>query len=341
MGFTVRSSGLMTTVQDGGRPGYAKYGVTASGPMDRRSFELANLLAGNRQGEACLEFTLLGPELLLDSDCVLAVTGGDFSPALNGVPIEMYCSVPAKAGDLLTFGAARSGCRGYAAFSGGIETVPVMGSRSTNLENRIGGLDGRALKPGDRLGFGPPGWDFRPAFFRRIPREHFGGTVVLRVIPGPQEDRFTEEGLHTFYHTAYQVTGNSNRMGCRLLGEAIQHRTDGNIISDGIVCGAVQVPSNGQPIILLAEHATVGGYTKIAAVISADLSKAGQCAPGDWVRFEQVSLSQAHALYGAQQRELARIREELQTPPTSGAPRYFDVSVGASHFSVELREYES
>ena len=335
MGVTVENPGILTTVQDRGRYGREQFGMSPAGPMDELSFSVANLLVGNEAGESALECTVLGPTLSFQTETALAVTGADMSPRLNGQPCPMYQVLLVQPGDTLQLGAVTAGCRSYIAFAGGIDVPPVMGSRSTALKNQVGGLAGRKLAKGDVLTLGPSRLPPASLAGRRAPvPAPQGREVTLRVILGPQDDRFTEEGIQTFLSQPYTVGKDFDRMGCRLEGPVIAHKTDCNIISDGMVTGAVQVPGTGQPIIMLAERQTVGGYTKIAAVISADLPVIGQCKAGDIVRFRAVTLQEAHALCRERQAALTALAEGLARP----AERRYRVSVSGLTFDIRLSE---
>ena len=316
MAIIIDSPGLLTTIQDEGRFGYGQFGVTPSGPMDAESFQIANLLVGNLPGEGALEATVLGPAFHTTQDSIIAITGADMSPTMNGSPIPMNRAIAVPAGSKVKLQTAKNGSRTYIAFSGGFDTAPVMGSRATSLQCHIGGLEGRKLEKGDVLPLReaadiPPNLSNRSVVhhIRRKPEN------IIRVILGPQDDCFTKEGLDTFLGTPYTVSKEFDRMGCRLEGKPIQHKTDGNIISDGIVNGAIQVPTTGQPIIMLAERQATGGYTKIATVITADIPVIGQCIPGDIIRFEAVSIEKAHALLRQQRTRLEDLKRCLNTPP--------------------------
>ena len=331
MGFMVENPGVLTTIQDGGRYGYEQFGMSPAGPMDERAFRTANILAGNPEGESALEATVLGPALRFDQDNVIAVTGADMAPALNGQPCPMYQAVAVKAGDRLTLGAARTGCRAYVSFAGGLDVPPVMGSRATALQNKVGGFQGRKLAKGDSLGFRAPNPGLALPRTAPVPAPA-GRETVIRVVLGPQDDAFTEEGVKTFLSQPYTVSKDFDRMGCRLEGAQIAHKTDGNIISDGMVTGAIQVPTSGQPIIMLAERQTVGGYTKIAAVISADLPLAGQRKAGDVIRFQAVTVEQAHRLWREFNRELEELKARLSQP----AGTAYRVTVNGRSYEVRV-----
>lgn len=336
MGFVTENPGVLTTIQDEGRYGYEQFGMSPAGPMDGTAFRTANILVGNPEGESALEATVLGPALRFDQDNVIAVTGADMAPTLNGRPCPMYQAVAVRAGDRLTLGAAKTGCRAYIAFAGGLGVPQVMGSRATALQNKVGGYQGRKLAKGDAVGFRAP--DPCLALPRTAPiPAPAGKEVTIRVVLGPQDDAFTEEGVKTFLSQPYTVSKDFDRMGCRLEGPVIQHKADGNIISDGMVTGAIQVPTSGQPIIMLAERQTVGGYTKIATVISADLPLVGQRKTGDIIRFRAVSVEEAHRAWREANRELAELKARLAQPqPARPAGTTYRVTVNGRTYEVQV-----
>ncbi|HBB28942.1 MAG TPA: KipI antagonist [Clostridiales bacterium] len=335
-GIFIRNSGLLTTVQDLGRYKYQAFGVSVSGAMDQRSLKLANLLVGNDVDEAGLEVTMLGPTIEFMEDNIIAITGGDLMPQLNNVGISMNTALVCHKGDILSFKGIKSGSRAYIAFAGGLSVPTVMGSKSTYTKASIGGFKGRKLEKGDEIGFKNPKASIHNLSKRTLNiNNQFSNDISLRIIMGPQEDYFTEEGLNTFLNSTYTVSNEFDRMGCRLEGEKIQHKKDGNIISDGIALGAIQVPSHGTPIIMLADRQTVGGYTKIANVISVDLPKLAQAKPGDKISFLNVSIEEAQNLYIKELKDLEKLKEELSIENKSNAAFYkiklnnkiYDVSV--------------
>lgn len=299
MGILIQEPGLFTTVQDEGRYGYQQFGVTPSGPMDARSFHIANLLVGNNLGEGALEMTFQGATMKFEEANVVAVTGADMKPTLNGKPVPMYEAFVVEKDDVLKFQFAMNGSRGYVAFAGGLDIPLLMESKSTLASKGLGGVDGRKLQKEDHIGFTAPKKELPHMESRKVTKPEFPNKeVVLRVIRGPQDDCFSEEEIRRFFWYGFKVTNEFDRMGCRLeRSEPVKHLQDGNIISDGIACGSIQVPTNGQPIIMLADRQTVGGYTKIGTVISVDLSKLAQAKPGMDVRFVEVSLELAQDLY--------------------------------------------
>lgn len=301
MSITVLNPGLLTTVQDLGRTGYQQFGVPVSGVVDPRSAALANILAGNPEKEAVLECTMMGPHLQFGQDNCIAVTGGDLGPTLDGKPIPNYRAVAVKAGQVLRFTAPKSGCRAFIAFAGGLDVPQVMGSRSTYMKAKIGGWQGRKLEKGDVIPFRAPKAAL-PHMEDRALKAEFKPQkeYVLRVILGPQDDCFTPAGIDTFLSQVYTVTPEFDRMGCRLEGPVVAHKESGDIISDGIAFGAIQIPSAGKPILMLADRQTTGGYTKIANVITADFRLLAQLKAGDKVRFQKVSVQFAQSVLLAQ-----------------------------------------
>ena len=313
MSITVLNPGLMTTVQDQGRIGYQQVGVSVSGVMDPRSAALANILVGNDEKEAVLECTMMGPHLQFNQANCIAITGGDLMPTIDGKPVPNYTAIKVEAGQVLKFTMPKAGCRAFIAFAGGLDIPEVMGSRSTYMKAKIGGMEGRKLQKDDVIGFRAPKAELKNMNFRSmasefVPRKEY----TIRVVLGPQDDYFTDAGIQTFLSQVYTVTAEFDRMGCRLEGEAIAHKEGGDIISDGIAFGAIQVPSSGKPIIMLGDRQTTGGYTKIANVISVDFRILAQLKQGDKVRFEQVSVKFAQDALLTQRAALKTIRNALE-----------------------------
>ena len=337
MGFTVTIPGLLTTIQDEGRFGYGKYGVSPSGPMDLKAFRIANILVGNEWNESALEATILGPTLTFDADAVIALTGADMDARLNDNACPMYRSVAVRAGDQLRFGAVKTGCRTYIAFAGGLDVPLMMGSRATAIQNQIGGFQGRKLAKGDYIGIRTTQKALKHYENRSAPLpDSYAGERTVRVILGPQDHAFTETGLQTFLNSPYSVGKDFDRMGYRLDGPVIEHIEDGNIISDGMATGAIQVPTSGQPIIMMAERQTTGGYTKIATVISVDLPIVAQCKTGDVIHFRSVSLEEAHVLWRQQDSELRGLEARLSKPAFHYPSKKYTVTVNGVEYQVDL-----
>ena len=302
----------MTTVQDLGRYGYQSQGFSVAGVMDVRSFKIANLLLDNPENEAVLEITLIGPTLEFTSATIIAITGGDFQPTINGEPAPMYTALYMNKGDVLKFGSARTGSRGYIAFSSYLDIPVVMGSRCTNLKSGLGGFKGRKLEADDYIGFRIKR-RYLPFFLsRKLDMDEFDQTeATLRVVMGPQDGMFSKQGIQTFLGSEYTVTNEFDRMGCRIEREPIEHVGDGNINTDGISVGSIQVPTNGKPIIMLSDRQSTGGYAKIGTVISVDLAKIAQAQPGQKVRFVNVSLDLAQDLYIRELESIKALDEKL------------------------------
>lgn len=301
--------GVLTTVQDLGRPGYLRAGIPPSGATDTYALVASNLLAGNAKTDAALEITLWGAQFRFLNASTISVTGADLEPTLNGRTLPMWQTIQVRRGDILTFGTARSGCRAYLALSGGVAVPEVLGSRSTFARAGMGGADGRSLTAGDDLAcYTETNLAGRGMY--RLEEElvpSYSTETVLRVVLGPQSEAITSEGIKMFLSRAYRVTTDSDRMGCRLEGPPISIRGSTDIITDGTPAGAVQVFGDGKPVLLLADRQTAGGYAKIAVVIAADLDRAGQLKPGDSVRFESVNLEEANRAHAEYVRRFERL----------------------------------
>jgi antagonist of KipI len=299
----IKSPGLLTTVQDLGRFGYQRYGMPVSGAMDTFSFQLANALVSNKPDDACLETTLTGPEILFSAAGAIAISGADMSPCKNGKSVSLNKTIRVGSGDILSFKDLKYGCRSYIAFAGGIEVPPVMGSCSTYLRAKTGGFEGRALKAGDELSIGE---HYEKISIKDIPKEilpRYRSHQNICIIPGPEIKRFDFEAISHFLISEYMVTGQSDRMGYRLSGHPV-HPQSGNpdIISAGTSTGTIQIPGNGQPIVLMADRQTTGGYNRIANVVSTDIGLLAQLKPGDIINFSEISLEKAQELYVARLR---------------------------------------
>ncbi|MDJ0668951.1 MAG: biotin-dependent carboxyltransferase family protein [Desulfobacterales bacterium] len=310
----IMTPGILATVQDTGRRGFGQIGVAPSGAADSYSCRLGNLLVGNLEDAAAIEVTLMGFQARFGCDAVAAVTGADLQPTLNDRPLPMWTAHQVKAGDVLAFKTPVCGCRAYLAVGGGFSVPAVMGSRSTNVGAGFGGHAGRALQPGDTLSGRHPA-QYLHCRGRTIPdalRPVHTSTWVLRVMAGPQAEQFAPSSYARFFEAAYTVSEKSDRTGVRLEGPvlATQPGAPDSILSEGILGGAIQVPGDGQPIILLNETVT-GGYCKIAAVIAADLPLLGQLAPGDTVRFQETDMATAVDLLRRVEAAVAWVRANL------------------------------
>ena len=285
------NGGMLSTVQDAGRFGVMKNGFTQSGAMDSHSMKTVNVLCGNDLSAPVIEMTMLGITAKFTDSHIFCLSGGYFSPKLNGKPIENNRPYKAEAGSLLQIGAAKSGMRCYLGVSGGIDVPLVMGSASTNLKIKIGGFEGRKLKTGDIIKIGK--CSYVPDMTKTAEKCDYPDHIKVRVVLGPQDDMFTDTDLKFFSKQIYTVTPDLDRMGIRLCGIALRGKNGMDITSDGITFGSIQIARSGMPIILMADHQTTGGYAKIATVISVDLPKLAQARPYDKVMFDIVSIKQA------------------------------------------------
>ncbi|PFG15302.1 biotin-dependent carboxyltransferase family protein [Bacillus sp. es.036] len=303
--FSVDKPGLYTTYQDLGRVGYLKYGVPASGALDRFALQVGNLLVGNERGAAGLEVTMQGPELIAQESFVIAVTGGDLSPMINGKRIPLWKSLLIKKGQVLEFGKPRTGVRAYLTVSGGFQSCRYMGSRSVYEPAGLG----RPLQKGDEL-VGEPRKQKAGTglFFTEIP--DYDRDVEVRVVKGPHHEQISDKVVSDFFAMTHEVSPQSNRMGYRLQSELKTHH-EANVVSDAVPLGGIQLPGNGQPIILLADRQTTGGYTRIGTVIGPDLPLIAQLPPGGKIRFKEVTVEEAQEASKQVEQKL-RIWERIQ-----------------------------
>jgi antagonist of KipI len=306
-------AGLHTTVQDTGRWGFQSHGVPVAGAMDLFAHRIANAMVGNEPSAATLEITLTGPELRLDDERTIAVTGGQFDLFVDGSSIAGETPVVVPGGSVLRFGERRHGARAYLAVSGGVDVPIVLGSRSTHMPSRTGGLHGRALAAGDVVPLGSNGAPFAFRGEHRVAMRTSAGDRQnrrLRVLPGPQQDRFAGQAIAALQSAPYVVLPESNRMGFRLSGPPLELRSTPDIISEPAPIGALQVPASRQPILLMADRQTAGGYAKLATVITADIGIAAQLAPGDELRFAVCTQAEALAALIAQERAILAVEGE-------------------------------
>ena len=323
MSLRILRPGLLTTVQDRGRHGLQHLGVVPCGPMDAVAFELANALVGNRAGEAALEITVLGPEIAFDCDVLIALCGAAFEAKAGGIAIPVNRPVLLRKDSILSTGRAVLGCRAYLAVAGGIATEPVLGSRSTYLPAKFGGLEGRLLRAGDSLpliedvssislkryekfgnkkntsGLRTVGWS-APAL--TLPERE---PIVIHAMEGRHHAQFDAASQRAFFEATWKVTPDSNRMGFRLAGPLLALTEAKEMLSEPTCLGTVQVPANGLPIALMADHQTTGGYPKIAEVAAADVPRLAQLSPGGAVQFARCSIEQARDLRRALRQRLA------------------------------------
>lgn len=305
----ILSPGGYTTVQDRGRYGFQSMGIPVSGALDRYSFAAANLLVGNPENTPALELTVTGLcfEALKEMDIALA--GARMAMTVNKRAVAQWRSVRLAAGDTVTIGQVAAGCRAYLAFGGGLDLPLVMGSCATYVAGNVGGMAGRPLKAGDILRINDAGLLEKERIWPMADQPSYPSAIIVRAIPGPQDDHF-DRGMDTFFSSPYMFTAETNRMGCRLQGNRIDAGSGmpGSILSEPSVPGSIQVPPDGQPIILLVEQ-TVGGYAKIATIISTDIRRVAQAKPGDTVCFEKTDIDTARALAAREAARMARLKK--------------------------------
>ena len=329
MSLSIISPGLLTTVQDLGRRGYRKEGVPTSGAMDTVALRVANLLVGNEENIAGIEITFLGPKIRFEANHLLALTGADLQPKLNGEPVKMNRPVAVRQGSVLTFGGLKTGSRAYLALSGGLAVPPVLGSQATYLRAGIGGLGGRAFKTGDVVpsaGMTELGRNIWQSLVATNPSHAWAQAKWVpdpklhptpherphvRAIRGQEYDLFSEQSQRDFWQQDFIVTSDSDRMGYRLQGPTLTRREPGEVLSSAVAFGTIQVPNEGHPIALLADHQTTGGYPRIAQVIAADFSCLAQVPLGRKIGFREISLAEAQALYAQQEKRIAEIKQAL------------------------------
>jgi len=315
MGIYVIKPGVLTTIQDMGRFGYQKFGFVAGGAMDTLAYRVANILVGNEEAEASLEITVVGPTLYFEHAALIAICGAAFKPMIDGEELPLWRPVWIEAGQTLHMGSAKQGMRAYIAVAGGFKLPKPMNSYSTYLRAQIGGLEGRMLKADDVLQIRPPN-ERSAKIIDKLKRENKKGDSfasvswkvsdellpryalqpVLRVLPGSQFEFFRPESLQSLFQEPFVVEPQSDRMGYRLKGAALQLKEARELLSEPVVMGTVQVPSDGNPIVLMADRQTTGGYPKIAQVISVDLPLLAQAQIGNPIRFELIDIKEAQRL---------------------------------------------
>lgn len=318
--LSIRKSGLQTAVQDLGRTGFQRYGVISSGVMDPFAHRIANLIAGNAETSPTLEIALSGPVIEFEADHFIAICGGDLSPSLDGEPLAMWRGHFVQKGSVLSFGEPKRGARSYLAVAGSFDVPPVMDSHSTYLRAGIGGFQGRALKNGDSLKTLPisaermealtnqntqtPDWLIPPARYHEQP--------IVRMMPGRQYALFNEASRTRVFEETFTVSANSDRMGYRLEGPELALENQEELISEAVAFGSVQVPADGNPIVLLADRQTTGGYPKIGQVASVDLPLISQLKPGESLKFREISVNDAQQLYIEQEQQIRQLKIAIQ-----------------------------
>ncbi|WP_440115730.1 biotin-dependent carboxyltransferase family protein [Paenibacillus sp. QZ-Y1] len=324
MSIEVIRPGLLSTIQDEGRTGYRRYGIQPGGVMDTYAAWAANTLLGNSRDATVLEMTMTGPELRFHENQFISLCGADLSATIDGRSVPLWRPVAILAGSVLRFGPCRSGLRGYMAYAGGIVVPEIMGSRSTDLKTGLGGIKGRSLQVGDMLLTGESSYNSQVMLHRLIRRAEsnnqrmdapvwylssrewpaYHPEPVIRVMPGKDTAEFTRTSLERFYKERYVISSQSDRMGYRLEGPQLELVQPKERLSEAVTYGTVQVPSDGQPILLMADHQTIGGYPVIAQVARVDLPILAQARPGSRIAFEQITHDQAQQLFVKQEQDM-------------------------------------
>lgn len=329
MSITVLEPGLLTSVQDLGRTDYQQFGVVVGGAMDSNALRVANAVVDNPEDAAGLEITLRGPALRFDHSLMIAICGADLAPRIDGFPVKTWRPLAVGQGSVLRFGEPRRGCRAYIAIAGGIDVPLVMGSRSTYLRAQIGGFKGRSLRAGDELKIFPPSESvarrtqcwleaaqpvplYCPSWSVAEDSQAANDSVVtVRALRGAQFDWFDAATHEAIFADEFTVTTQSDRMGYRLAGPPLRLAKDREMISEAVTAGTIQVPPAGQPIVLMADRQTTGGYPKIADVATVDLSALAQARPGDKIRFQEIDIEEAQQLIRTQHNHLEMLKQAL------------------------------
>ncbi len=336
--FLVVQPGVLTTIQDLGRFGYGSIGMPAAGAMDPYAHQLANLMVGNSLHEATLEMTFIGPTLVSKGSHRIALAGGDLGAELNEIPLPSCGSWTMREGDTLTFKGG-SGVRSYLAVAGGWDVETVLGSKSTYTRAKLGGYQGRPLKKEDSLNVGSIVTSLRwqGSLPMNLVDEFFSTEKPIRVLWGPQDDYFSEKEKARFLEQSWTVNKDSDRMGYRLDGNPLIHLDKKEIISDGVCQGAIQVPGHGQPIVLLADAQTTGGYPKIATIISSDLGRPAHYKAGDFIQFQSVTYEEAIQIMKERQQQIHFVQDWIQSRERATS-HLWHIYIDSKHYRVRVDE---
>ncbi|MGJ7919193.1 biotin-dependent carboxyltransferase family protein [Neobacillus sp. LXY-4] len=324
--ITIHKPGLLSSIQDQGRYGFQKFGVVVSGAMDPLAHRIANLLIGNDENAPALEITMIGSQIEFHQDSLISVCGGDLSPEMNGTPIKCWRPILVKKGSFLEFSSCKTGSRAYLAVAGGFKVKRVMNSTSTYFRGKIGGFNGRALKKGDQIAFDQPN-ELSSRIFSSLKNKltdypfitakwmieselipNYTSNPLIRVMKGRQFHWFEKDSQAKLYSKPFVVTPQSDRMGYRLKGSSLALEVDEEMLSEAVSFGTIQVPADGNPIILLADRQTTGGYPKIAQVALVDLPIIAQAKPGDSLRFVHITHSEAQLLYIKREQKIQQLK---------------------------------
>lgn len=315
MGISIIKAGLLSTVQDLGRWGFQRQGVPVSGAMDRLALRLGNVLLGNDESAAAIECTWTGPSIRFDQDQLISITGANLLPKLNGREIAMWKPIYVPKDAVLSFGKADSeGCRAYICFYGGLDVPLVLGSRSTYLSGKMGGLNGQALVQGDQISFlkafesvsSTFNWSMDSSLYPNL------ASRKIRIIAGPHTARLEKDSLSDLFKQSFEISNSSDRMGYRLKSKMLHLKDKRELLSSGVCFGTIQLPADGQPIILMADHGTTGGYPIIGQVARIDIPLLAQLKPGEHIQFEEIDLRAAQQLLLEQEQQINRLRQGVR-----------------------------
>ena len=340
-GFKVIKSGFFDTIQDLGRSGFQRYGMPVSGAMDSFALRIGNQLLGNKENAAGIEISTPSLSLEVLNQTIITITGADFNPTINDSPNPMWKVLKVRKGDIISFTQIKNGCRSYLLVAGGIDVPDVLGSKSTYVRGKIGGLEGRPLKKLDIINIGKQSEGLENITGRKVSNINipiYQEENEIKVILGPQDDYFTKDGLHTFLSSTYEITVNSDRMGYRLRGPKIDSENGVDIITDGIPLGSIQITKDGMPIVMLADRQTTGGYAKIATVISVDIDKFAQMKPGNKIKFTGINLEEAHKFLYEREMNISNMQFEINNKLKSDNVREFKVKLKGKIYEVEIEE---
>lgn len=316
--------------------------MPVAGVMDGYAYRAANILANNQSDAAVVEMTLKGGTFYFTKDCYAAICGADMKAMLNDRPLWPWSAFFVPGGSKLEFQQAQEGCRTYLAVHGGIDVPPVLGSRSTFTRGVIGGCEGRPLKKGDLLPIGKSNkLPSKNVVLDKMFIPDYSSDIGVRVLPGPQDDLFTQEGIETFFNSRYTVSADTDRMGSRLEGPVVKHLDKPDIVSDALCPGSIQIPGHGMPIIMMADRQTTGGYTKIGTVIGADLWMVAQANIGDKLHFIMVNEEEAQNAFYKQRDTFESIKKFVEQSPVNRLDDRFRMSVNGVDYFVEITEGEN
>lgn len=332
-------SGLCTQIQDEGRFGYRDIGVAVSGAMDSFAYKISNYLVGNNERVASLEITMVGPEIKFHDTELIAICGANLSPCINGESVDNWTALKVNKGDILSFKGNKCGTRAYISFAGGVDIPKQLGSFSTNIKAGFGGVYGRNIKVNDEINILTNKKNINRYTENKLDRRYipnYYGNLSVRVLLGPQDDYFNETEINKFFSETYEVSSLCDRMGYRLNGTPLKHCKSANIISDANSIGAIQIPGDGHPIILMNDCGTTGGYPKIGTVIQSDIFKIAQLKTGNKIKFQPIKFNEAIKIYKEYNNFTNEIKKALMNKVDDN--KYYNVTINGQLYSVTVKE---